>query len=108
MKFPADCDTSEKKYQYTCKAQEEARILYNLFSKWSDKGITQQEYDKISPKIKQNYPYKERLEPENWVKFFKQYKNWSNEISMELGTQRAKTERDYASLVIWDIDIGDI
>jgi len=107
MEFPQDCETNERKYQFACKAKEEARLLYNLFSKWSDKGITQAEHDAIPAKIKQVYPYAEKLSKDDWQKFFSQFRQIQNEISEELCTQRARNEDDFAALPI-DIDLGEI
>lgn len=107
MNYPKECNTTEKKYQFVCKAKENARLLYNLFSKWTDKGITQAEYDVIPAKIKQVYPYIEKLSEGDWQRFFKQFKPFQNEIAEELSTQRARNEEDFAALPM-DIDIGEI
>ena len=107
MKFPQDYNTNEQKYRFVCKAKEEARLLYNLFSKWSDKGITQAEYDAIPAKIKQAYSYAEKLSKDDWQKFFSQFRQLQNEIAEELSAQRAKVEDGYSALSI-DIDLGEI
>ena len=108
INFPEGCDTNEKKYQFTCKAQEEARLLYNIFSKWTSKSITQQDYDKIPVKFKQIFPFTAKLTEENWDNFFNQYyKEINIKISEELGYQRAKAEDDFAKLDI-TVDLGEI
>lgn len=107
MKFPQDCTTNEKKYHFVCRVQREARILYNKFSKWADVGITRSEYDQIPAKIKEAYPYMEKLSKDNWQKFFSKFRQLSNEIAEELCTQRASIEDEFAAQSI-DIDLGEV
>ncbi len=107
MKFPADYTTSEEKYQFICRAKEKARLLYNQFSTWADVGITQSKYEKIPSKIKEAYPYAEKLSKDDWQKFFGKFKVLSNEIAEELCTQRARVEDKYSALPI-EVDLGEV
>ena len=107
MKYPQDYTTNEEKYKFVCKAKEQARELYNKFSKWANAGITQAEYDSLPERIKAAFPLAEKLSKDDWQKFFSRFKQLSNEIAEELSTQRAKVERDCSALPT-DIDLGEI
>ena len=106
MNYPIECDTTIKRYQYTCKAQDELKTLHNVFAKWFNTGITLAEYDKISAKITADFPYKAKLTKEDYDKFYGDWKAKLNNTLEELCTQRAMTEDDYAKLNIWTIDPG--
>jgi hypothetical protein len=55
--YPEDCDSPRRKAEFLYKAQEELRILHNIFSKWLHEGLTSEEYDELPFKIKEKYPY---------------------------------------------------
>ena len=57
MEYPLTCDSARKKTEYLYKAQEELRILHNIFSKWLHEGLSKEEYEQIPEGIRVKYPY---------------------------------------------------
>jgi len=74
--FPFDCTTINDKFHYSMYAQEQLRILHNLFGKWHREGITLIEWNSIwlmwedATELKKLYPHTEsELSEELWKKF---------------------------------------
>ncbi len=122
LNFPSDCDTAIERLEYTCRAQEKLRCLHNVFVKWTEKGLTQVEYDSgvkasmndgidedtiIPDKLKALYPYKDGMSVVKMEAYIaEQHKPRQQVISENLGTQRALVEDEMQVLTKWDTDMG--
>lgn len=104
MKYPEDCNSPRRRTEFLYKAQEELRILHNVFSKWLHEGLTQKEYDLISREIKNKYPYISKLSNADFAKFKDEiFTPKSDRICQKICVQRALLKTSN-----WLVDIGDI
>jgi len=97
IQFPPDCTGTTDKYHYSIYAQEQLRLVHNLFGKWHREGITKAEWDEIwtywadATDIKKAYPYHEGLlSDELWKKFLDEVFNpRSMRVSREVSGNRS-------------------
>lgn len=106
INYPVNCDSSRKKTEFLYKAQEDLRLLHNIFSKWLHEGLTRKEYEGIPDILKKKYPFVDlKLSKINWDRFQKEdFTSRSNKICQEICVQRAVLKSSTA----WPIDIGAI
>lgn len=105
MKYPIDCNIPRRKTEFLYKAQEELRLLHNVFSKWLHKGLTTEEYEKLPKKFRDKYFYIKKLPQIDWDRFQKEdFNSRSDKICQEICMQRAEFKKSTQ----WPIDIGEI
>ena len=103
--YPTNCDTPRRKTELLYNAQEDLRLLHNVFSKWLHEGLTVEEYRKLPKKFQGKYPYIVKLLKADWNRFQKEdFTPRSNKICQGIGAQRAELKKSGQ----WSIDIGDI
>jgi len=108
MKYPVECDTDLKKYEYTCKAQAELHKLHNQFAKWLNEGLNVEEYNKIHSGISKKYPYKKKISKAEWDAFYADWRKRFNVVALELSAQRARNEDNHAKSDKWSVDLSAI
>lgn len=61
LTYSTTCNSPRRKTEFLYRAQEELRLLHNIFSKWLHEGLTEAEYAQIPLKLKEKYPFKEHI-----------------------------------------------
>lgn len=104
MKYPEDCNTARRRTEFLYKAQEELRLLHNVFSKWLNEGLTEKEYNLFPKRIKNEYSYVPKLSEIDFAKFKDEiFTPKSDKICQEICVQRALLKTSN-----WFVDLGDI
>lgn len=104
MKYPEDCNTARRRTEFLYKAQEELRLLHNVFSKWLHKGLAEGEYNQLPEKIRNKYPYISKLSEADFAKFKKEiFTPKSDKICQEICVQRALLK-----ISNWAVNIEEI
>ena len=104
IKYPTDCNMPRRKTEFLYKAQENLRLLHNVFSKWLHKGLAEEEYNRLPEKIRNKYSYVSKLSEADFAKFKDEvFTPKSDKICQEICVQRALLKSSD-----WSIDLGDI
>lgn len=106
MKYPTDCNTPRRKTEYLYKAQEELRLLHNIFSQWHHKGgLTIDQYNILPKAFREKYIYVPNLPGLALDKLIKEdFTPRSNRICQEICVQRAELKKSSE----WHVDVGEI
>lgn len=103
--YPQECTTPEDKLSWVLSAKEDLKTLRNIFAKWFREGLTQAEYDKLPPKFKNKYPYKEKLSDDEFRSFvLNDYDTRKEKIVKQWLIQRDICEK----ATRWTVDLFDI
>lgn len=105
MKYPIGCDIPRRKTEYLYKAQEDLRLLHNVFSSWHHKGeMTLDQYNGLPKIFKAKYIHVPNLPKLALDKFMNEdFTPRSDKICQGICVQRAALKK-----ADWVIDIGDI
>lgn len=106
MKYPINCNTARRKTEYLYKAQEELRLLHNVFSQWHHKGkLTPDQYNSLPKVFREKYIYVSNLPELALDKFMKEdFTPRSNRICQEICVQRAELKKSSE----WHVDVGEV
>lgn len=103
--IPEDCDSPGKRTEYLYIAQEQLRILHNLFGKWLKKGLTIKEYNSIPDNIKSQFKYVEKISQGVFDKFVNsEFTLRSFAITKQLGVEKELLKKSSS----WTVDPGKI
>lgn len=105
LTYPDTCDSPRRKTELLYRAQEDLRLLHNVFSKWLHEGLSKEEFGKLPKKLQGKYPYTKQLPKADWDKFQKEdFTSRSDKICQAICVQRTELKKSTAFI----IDIGEI
>ncbi len=107
LSFPVECDSPRKRFEYSQRTLKLLLNLHNSFVAWRDVGIDFDTWNAFPARIKDAWPYKDKITQSEFRNFFREdFETRLHTVFNSIATEKANLEKSNE----WDndIDLGEI